>query len=43
MLLSYFMQASVSGFIMKWSVTPEESGKQFMKEVLINTSCPPSL
>lgn len=35
------MQAFLSGFIMKWSVKPEESGKQFMKEVLINPSCLP--
>lgn len=37
------MQAFVSGFIMKWSVKPEEPGEQFMKEVLINPACPPSL
>lgn len=37
------MQAFASSFIMKWCINPEESDKQFMKEVLINPSSPPSL
>ena len=37
MLLNDFSYASFyTGFIMKWSVNPEESGKKSMKEVLIN-------
>lgn len=37
MLLNDFSYASFyTGFVMKWSVKPEESGKLYMKEVTIN-------
>lgn len=37
----FLMQAFVSDFIVKWYVQPEESGQQFMKEVVTTPTCSP--